>query len=91
MTAPVNLFDQEIGRLNDVLCAINLLGWDARTQMPAGAGEMRGAQVATLTGVARGIATGQAMRDAIAVELDHLEDRPESALRRRVAGYPGSY
>lgn len=83
MTAPVNLFDQEIGRLNDVLCAINLLGWDARTQMPAGAGEMRGAQVATLTGVARGIATGQVMRDAIARELDRLDGRPESALRRR--------
>lgn len=83
MTSPVSLFDQEIGRLNDVLCAINLLGWDARTQMPAGAAQMRGAQVATLTGVARWIATGQAMRDAITRELDQLDDRPESALRRR--------
>jgi len=83
MTSRINLFDREIGRLNDVLCAINLLGWDARTQMPAGAARMRGAQVATLTGLARGIATGRAIRDAIAMELDGLDDRPESALRRR--------
>ena len=28
-------FEQEIGRLNDILCAINILNWDARTKMPA--------------------------------------------------------
>jgi carboxypeptidase Taq len=83
MTSAGTPFDQEIGRLNDVLCAINLLGWDARTQMPAGAAQMRGAQVATLTGLARAIATGRAMRDAIARELDGLDARPENQLRRR--------
>lgn len=76
-------FDHEIGRLNDVLCAINLLTWDARTQMPSGAAEMRGAQIATLTGLAREIANGPVLRDAIAAELDVLADRPENSLRRR--------
>src|SRR6185369_15244353 len=77
-----NAFDHEIGRLNDVLCAINLLSWDARTQMPAGAAAMRGNQVATLTGLAREIATGTVMRTAIARELDALDQRPQNALRR---------
>ena len=82
MTPEESAFDQEIGRLNDVLCAINLLSWDARTQMPAGAAQMRGNQMATLTGLARGIATGEVMRVAIARELDSLDERPQNALRR---------
>lgn len=76
-------FDEEIGRLNDVLCAINLLNWDARTQMPDGAATMRGAQIATLTGLAREIAAGPGLRAAIADELAMLADRPENSLRRR--------
>ncbi|HVJ41882.1 MAG TPA: carboxypeptidase M32 [Dongiaceae bacterium] len=88
MASPASAFDREMGRLNDVLCAINLLTWDARTQMPAGAAQMRGSQIATLTGLAREIATGHTLRDAIAAELDtlddrQLDDRPEVALRRR--------
>jgi carboxypeptidase Taq len=34
-----------IGRLNDVLCTVNMLNWDARKQMPAGGAETRGQQM----------------------------------------------
>ncbi|MGB2894481.1 MAG: hypothetical protein WBC03_16190, partial [Albidovulum sp.] len=38
-----------MARINDVICAVNLLGWDARTMMPPGGIDARGHQVATLT------------------------------------------
>ena len=60
-----NTLARETARLNDLLCAINLLSWDARTQMPAAGNAARGHQVATLTSLAWDIATGPAMQDAI--------------------------
>ena len=41
------------GEVNDVLCSVNLLTWDARTQMPAAAAAARGRQLATLAKLAR--------------------------------------
>jgi carboxypeptidase Taq len=38
---------EESGRLNDVLNAVNLLVWDARTQMPTGGTAARSRQIAT--------------------------------------------
>ncbi|MCI2393876.1 carboxypeptidase M32 [Aliiroseovarius sediminis] len=55
-----------VGRLNDVLCTVNLLNWDARTQMPSDGAETRGHQVATLMGVAREMLLDPAMQDAVA-------------------------
>ena len=55
----------ETARLNDLLCTMNLLSWDARTHMPPGGNIARGHQVATLTALARECATGHRMRDAI--------------------------
>ena len=46
-------FSDRIGEVNDLLCASSLLTWDSRTMMPAGAVEVRGKQVATLTMLAR--------------------------------------
>ncbi len=40
--------------LNDLLCVLNLLTWDARTQMPPGGGSARAQQLATVSAVARG-------------------------------------
>lgn len=54
-----------IGRLNDVLCTVNLLNWDARTQMAAGGAQTRGHQVATLMGIARTMILDPAMREAV--------------------------
>ncbi len=57
---------REAGRLADLLCAINLLSWDARTQMPERGHVARGHQVGTLTALACECATGARMQDAIA-------------------------
>ncbi|MFE0753186.1 carboxypeptidase M32 [Inquilinus sp. NPDC058860] len=76
-------FAEESGRLNDVLNAVNLLVWDARTQMPAGGTAARGRQIATLTALARQIATGPAMRDALAAARDEVAGEPEDSRRRR--------
>jgi carboxypeptidase Taq len=54
-----------VGRLNDVLCAVNTLNWDARTQMPEGGAQTRGQQIATLMGIAREIILDPAMQRAV--------------------------
>lgn len=76
-------FEHEVARINDVLCAVNLLNWDARTQMPVGGAAARGRQIATLTGLARTLATGPAMRAAIADAQDALAGTPDDDPRRR--------
>lgn len=58
-------FQAEIGRINDILCTVNLLSWDARTVMPHGGVESRGRQIATLTSLARDMATGDALRSTM--------------------------
>ncbi len=47
---------ERIGAINDLLTTVNLLVWDSRTMMPAGAAAARGRQVATLTRLARDLA-----------------------------------
>ncbi|MCQ8781451.1 carboxypeptidase M32 [Mangrovibrevibacter kandeliae] len=76
-------FEAETARLNDLLCTANLLSWDARVMMPPGGVEARGAQIATITSVARDIATGEAMRRAIDGALDELHAAGEDDLRLR--------
>ena len=44
-----------IAEYNDLLCILNTLKWDMRTQMPAGGAATRGAQLATLTKLAKDI------------------------------------
>lgn len=46
-------FEQHIAELNDILNAISILKWDARTQMPSGGAQTRGYQLATLSKVAQ--------------------------------------
>ena len=65
-------FEAEIARVNDLLSVVNLLSWDARTQMPAGGVATRGQQVSTLTSMARDLATGDAMTAAIASARDEV-------------------
>jgi carboxypeptidase Taq len=52
------------GRVNDLLCAANLLTWDARTQMPPAGAQTRGQQIATLKGLARELILSEEMRRA---------------------------
>ena len=42
-----------VAEVNDLLCSLNLLTWDARTQMPAKSAPTRGKVLATLSKIAR--------------------------------------
>ncbi len=50
---PIERVRSRVAEINDLLCAVNLLTWDARTQMPSRAAAARGKQLATLSKVAR--------------------------------------
>ncbi|TCL71869.1 carboxypeptidase M32 [Rhizobium sp. BK251] len=75
-------FEGEVAKVNDILCAVNLLTWDARTMMPPGGVEARGKQIATLAGLARDIATGDAMLGAIEKAKRELGDAGADPERR---------
>ncbi|MBK8021068.1 MAG: carboxypeptidase M32 [Chloroflexi bacterium] len=49
MTLAYEQFAVHIAELSDILNAISILKWDARTQMPPGGAETRGYQLATLS------------------------------------------
>ncbi|WP_163849530.1 carboxypeptidase M32 [Pseudooceanicola aestuarii] len=66
--------DTRVARLNDVLCAVNALQWDARVMMPAGGAETRGHQIATLKGLAREMILDPAMAEAAQVALAEAPD-----------------
>ncbi len=51
--APAGEFSRRSAELNDLLCILNVLTWDARTQMPSGGSEARAQQLATLSALAR--------------------------------------
>ncbi|TPW29662.1 carboxypeptidase M32 [Pararhizobium mangrovi] len=76
-------FETGIARFNDVLCTLNVLAWDSRTMMPAGGIEGRSHQIATLTGIARDMATGEAMARAIESARTELEGVGPDDLRLR--------
>ena len=78
---------EETARLNDLLCTMNLLSWDARTHMPPGGNAARGHQIGTLTALARDCATGPRMRNAIASAQGHSDamDIEERDLLREFA------
>ncbi len=46
-------FARYAAEINDILCALNILQWDARTQMPPQGAQTRGHQFATLTRLAQ--------------------------------------
>lgn len=56
-TSPLDLVRATIGEVNDLLCSVNLLTWDARTKMPKAGAEARGNMLATLTRTAHNLLT----------------------------------
>lgn len=76
-------FQTQIAQVNDILCTINLLNWDSRTVMPAGGVAARSHQIATLTSMARDLATGDEMRRAIDGARNELSPVPASDIRHR--------
>ncbi|SFZ83354.1 carboxypeptidase Taq [Devosia enhydra] len=61
---------ERMAGISDVLGAISLLTWDARTQMPPGGAITRGRQIATLTEVAR--------EHLVAIETRRLLDKADA-------------
>lgn len=76
-------FRDQIARINDIICTVNLLAWDSRTMMPAGGVDARGHQVTTLTSIARDLATGDDMRRALDGARNELANLPQDDLRHR--------
>jgi len=76
-------FEAEVAKVNDILCAVNVLVWDSRTMMPSLAAEARGKQLGTLVAVAREIATGDTMQKALDAARMELTGMPGEQLRRR--------
>ena len=76
-------FEREVAKINDLLCAANLLTWDARVMMPAGGVAARGHQFAAVTDCARAAATGEAMRRAIDGARRELEGAAADDIRVR--------
>ena len=76
-------FVARFGAVNDVLNAVNILNWDARTMMPAQASVTRSEQVGTLTGVARDLIVDSKTRDLTAAADAETAGLPEDSIERR--------
>lgn len=66
-------FETLSGKVNDVLCAVNALQWDARVMMPKGGAETRGQQIATLKGMARQMILAPEMGAAAEAALEQAK------------------
>lgn len=63
-------FARRSAEINDLLCVLNLLAWDARTQMPPGGSATRGQQSATISALARERVLAPAFEAAAHAALD---------------------
>ena len=78
-----------MAEVNDVLNAISVLNWDARTQMPVGGTESRGKQLATLSAIAQERLTAdrlqslldRADRETSGLTADSVQRRSLEAVR----------
>jgi carboxypeptidase Taq len=74
---------RQIAEINDVLNALSVLTWDARTQMPPGGAETRGQQLATLTGLARKLILSGELRQALEGAEREVQGEEENSIRAR--------
>lgn len=78
-------FAEHIAELNDLLNAISILKWDARTQMPPGGAHTRGSQLATLSKLAQEhFISDKTLRLLEAAEAEVAGDDASSYRRRAV-------
>ena len=85
MSRASEILAEEIGAINDILCAVALLQWDNRTMMPTGGAQTRGQQIATLKGLARDRLMSTATRRAVDGLLIETEGWADDDLSRRAA------
>lgn len=62
---PEETLETRIAAVNDIICSIAVLTWDARTSMPPGGAKARGHQIATLTRIARDMLCADETLDAL--------------------------
>lgn len=72
---------EQVAQISDILNAISVLTWDARTQMPPSGAETRGQQLATLSSLAQERLTGYSLKDALA--RAEREVSAENAVQQR--------
>jgi carboxypeptidase Taq len=84
-------FTQHIAAYNDVLNAINILKWDARTQMPPGGAATRGAQLATLSRIAQEMFVGETTARLIDAAWDEVGGDDDDSTRKRAVAHTRQY
>lgn len=72
------------GQVNDLLCSLSVLSWDARTQMPPGGSATRGKQIATLAVAARNLLCSDQMRRALDGAEAEVAGKPETSPEARI-------
>jgi len=80
-------FTAHIAKINDLCCVLNLLTWDARTQMPIGGTETRGYQISTVAGVAQEMFTNPKTLQLIDAAEKEVAGEPEDSYRVRAVKY----
>jgi carboxypeptidase Taq len=79
-------FEQHIAQVNDLCCVLNLLNWDARTQMPAGGNKTRGNQMGTVARLAQELFVGEKTARLLDdVEAEIADESPDSCRVRAVS------
>ncbi|MER3554089.1 MAG: carboxypeptidase [Meiothermus sp.] len=82
---------RNVAEINDVLNALSVLTWDARTQMPPGGVETRGHQLGTLSGLARRMILSGELRQALeGAEREVSGEEPDGVRARTVQQVRGA-
>ncbi len=76
-------FTDYIAGVNDILNAMNILNWDARTQMPPGGTVARGHQLATLSGIAQEKLAADRLQTLLEQAEGETSSLPEDGIERR--------
>ena len=76
-------FSDYIAQVSDILNAMNVLNWDARTQMPVGGSATRGYQLATLSGLAQEKLVSDQLQRLLESAETETSSLPEDGIVRR--------
>ncbi len=77
-------FSEHVAEINDLFCTINLLNWDANTNMPPEGAKTRGLQIATLVKIAQERLASDRFRDLIKEAEAELAHEPQTSYRVRM-------
>ncbi|HEX2980715.1 MAG TPA: carboxypeptidase M32 [Anaerolineaceae bacterium] len=80
-------FNAYIGKINDLCCVLNLLTWDARTQMPEGGTLTRGSQISTVAGIAQEMFASLKTLQLIEAAENEVAGEPTDSYRVRAVRY----